>query len=242
MELKICHLYPDVLCQSGDAGNVSCMKLRLEKRGVDVSVKKLPVGDRESLLGFDLVFIGGGQQLGQQALAEDLHRGRAEDIRAAVDAGIVFLAIGGGMELLGSHTVDTDGTRNEFAGAVDMYTVEREERFTGDYSFYVEGVGSVVAFENHSGRTYLGQGTEPLGRLESGRGNNGEDGGEGLRFKNVFGSYGHGPLLPKNPALCDYILKTALERKYGPVELAPLDDSMEQQAHDFMIRRLGGGK
>ena len=240
MELRICHLYPDMLNHSGDAGNISCMKLRLEKRGVDVSVSKLPIGERQSLMDFDLVFIGGGQQLGQQALAEDLRRGRAEDIRAAVEAGIVFLAIGGGMEMLGRYTDDTDGKRCEFADAVDIYTVEHTERLTGNYSFNVDGVGTVVAFENHSGRTYLGQGIEPLGRVEHGCGNNGEDKGEGLRYKNVFGSYGHGPLLPKNPELCDLILRTALERKYGPVELAILDDSMEKQAREQMLRRLGG--
>lgn len=240
MELKICHLYPDVLNQSGDAGNISCMKLRLEKRGVDVSVKKLPIGERESLLGYDLVFIGGGQQLGQQAMLEDLRRGRAEDIRAAVEAGITFLAIGGGMEMLGKYTEDTEGGRTEFVGAIDMHTVEHAERITGNYSFYVEGIGSVVAFENHSGYTYLGQGLAPLGCIEQGRGNNGEDGSEGLRYKNVFGSYGHGPLLPKNPALCDLILKTALERKYGEVSLTALDDSMENNARSVMLGRLGG--
>ena len=240
MELKICHLYPDVLNQSGDAGNISCMKLRLEKRGVDVSVKKLPIGERESLLGYDLVFIGGGQQLGQQAMLEDLRRGRAEDIRVAVEAGITFLAIGGGMELLGKYTEDAEGRRTEFVGALDMHTVEHSERITGNYSFYVEGIGSVVAFENHSGYTYLGEGLTPLGRIEQGRGNNGEDGSEGLRYKNVFGSYGHGPLLPKNPELCDLILKTALERRYGEVSLTALDDSMENNARSVMLGRLGG--
>lgn len=240
MELRICHLYPDVLNQSGDAGNISCMKLRLEKRGIDVSIAKLPIGCRESLLGYDLVFIGGGQQLGQQAMLDDLRAGRAEDIRAAVDGGTVFLAIGGGMEMLGSYTVDTAGKRCDFVGALDMYTIEHNERFTGNYSFAVEGIGTVVAFENHSGRTYLGEGLKALGRVEHGHGNNGEDGCEGVRYKNVFGSYGHGPLLPKNPELCDLILKTALERKYGEVELSQLDDGMEKRARDEMLRRLGG--
>ena len=106
--------------------------------------------------------------------------------------------------------------------------------------FTVEDIGTVVAFENHSGRTWLGEGVEPLGKIEAGRGNNGKDGGEGLRYKNVFGSYGHGPLLPKNPQLCDLILKTALERKYGEVQLEELDDGMENNARDVMLRRLGG--
>jgi CobQ-like glutamine amidotransferase family enzyme len=240
MELRICHLYPDVLNQSGDAGNLSCMKLRLEKRGVDVSIAKLPIGEKDSLLGYDLVFIGGGQQLGQQAMIDDLRAGRAEDIRAAVEAGLVFLTIGGGMGLLGHYTEDTEGKRTDFVGAVDMYTVEHNARITGNYSFDVENIGTVVAFENHSGYTYLGDGVQPLGRIVNGRGNNGRDGTEGLRYKNVFGSYGHGPLLPKNPELCDCILKTALERKYGKAELCPLDDSMEKRAREEMLRRLGG--
>ena len=229
MELKICHLYPDVLNQSGDAGNVSCFVKRLEERGITAHVTKLPVGEKRSLNGFDLVFIGGGQQLGQQELLEDLSRGRAADIRSAIEEGIVFLAIGGGLEMLGRYTQDTDGKRTEFVGAVDMYTVE------------LPGV-TIVAFSNHSGRTYLGEGVKPLGKIISGHGNNGEDGTEGLRYRNIFGSYGHGPLLPKNPELCDLILKTALERKYGSVELKSLDDSMENAARETIYKRLGGGK
>lgn len=240
MELKICHLYPDVLNQSGDAGNVSCLVMRLEKRGIAARVEKFPIGEKKSLKGFDLVFIGGGQQLGQQAMLEDLRGGRGGDIRAAVEEGIVFLAIDGGMELLGRCSEAADGRRTELVGAVDMFTREHSDRFTGDYMFESDGAGLVVAFENHSGRLYLGQGVKPLGRIKSGHGNNGEDGGEGLRYKNVFGSYGHGPLLPKNPALCDLILKTALERKYGSVELKALDDSMEEQAHEAICKRLRG--
>ena len=242
MELKICHLYPDVLNLSGDAGNVSCMEKRLQWRGIDVSVTKLGLGEKRSLRGFDLVFIGGGQQLGQQAMIEDLRAGRGEDIRAAVEEGMVFLAIGAGFELLGKYTEDPEGRRTDFVGALNMHTVEKKQRLTGDYMFHCEGIGSVVAFENHPGRTYLGEGLEPLGRVLHGGGNNGEDGTEGARYKNVFGSYGHGPLLPKNPALCDLILKTALERKYPGAKLKALDDSIETEAHQAICKRFGGGK
>ena len=244
MELKICHLYPDVLNQSGDAGNVSCFVKRLEQRGITAHVSKLPIGEQRSLRGFDLVFIGGGQQLGQTEMLEDLRRGREKDIRAAVEEGVVFLAIGGGLEMLGRYTEDLEGKRTDFVGVVDMYTVENAQRLTGDYLFNCEelpGV-TVVAFSNHSGRTYLGKNVRPLGTVIKGQGNNGEDGTEGLRYKNVFGSYGHGPLLPKNPELCDLILKTALERKYGSVSLSPLDDSMESMARETIYQRLGGGK
>ena len=244
MELKICHLYPDVLNQSGDAGNVSCFVQRLEKRGIDAHVTKLTVAEQRSLKGFDLVFIGGGQQLGQQALLADLQRGRAEDIRAAIEEGAVFLAIGGGMEMLGKYTQDTDGRRTDFVGAVDMYTVEHKERLTGDYLFECDELPglSLVAFSNHSGRTYLGEGVKPLGTVNVGHGNNTDDSSEGMRYKNVFGSYGHGPLLPKNPELCDLILKTALERKYGPVQLPALDDRFETMARETICKRLSGGK
>ena len=241
MELKICHLYPDVLNQSGDAGNIKCFVKRLEWRGIDVSVTKFLIGEKRSLKGFDLVFIGGGQELGQQALIEDLHAGRAEDIRAAVEEGVVFLTIGAGFELLGKYHETKDGQRTALAAAVDMYTVDASERFTGDYMFDCAasaGGSRVVAFENHSGRTYLGEGVEPLGTVLSGKGNNGEDGCEGLHYKNVFGSYGHGPLLAKNPELCDFILKTALERKYGKAQLQPLDDHFEKMAREEIYKRF----
>ncbi len=242
MEIKICHLYPDVLNQSGDAGNVSCMQRRLSARGIDVHVTKLGIGEQRSLSGFDIVFIGGGQEQGQDAMIQDLVRGRGEDIRAAVEQGIVFLAVGTGMEILGEYRESMDGQRTELVGAVDMHTIDEKQRFTGDYMFRCEGIGTVVAFENHSGRLHLGQGISPLGEIVAGHGNNGQDGSEGVRYKNVFGSYGHGPLLPKNPALCDAILAAAIERKYGPVQLFALDDSMEQAAHEAMVTRLGGGR
>lgn len=242
MELKICHLYPDVLNQSGDAGNVSCLLHRLAARGIDTHVSMLGLGEQRSVKGFDIVFIGGGQELGQEAMMQDLQRGRAEDIRAAVEEGTVFLAIGTGMEILCSYRECTDGSRMELIGAVDAWVKDEKERIVGNYVFECEGIGTVVAFENHNGRLHPGEGVKPLGSIVHGSGNNGVDGGEGLRYKNVFASYGHGPLLPKNPALCDMILKTALEKKYGPVQLAALDDSMEQAAHEAMVKRIGGGK
>ncbi len=238
MEIKICHLYPDVLNQSGDAGNVSCMQRRLSARGIDVHVTKLGIGEQRSLMGFDIVFIGGGQEQGQEAMMQDLLRGRGEDIRAAVEQGTVILAVGTGMEILGKYRLSPEGERSELVGAVDAYIIDEKQRFTGDYVFGVEGIGTVVAFENHNGRLHLGQGVQPLGRVIAGHGNNGEDGSEGIRYKNLFGSYGHGPLLPKNPALCDMILSAAIEKKYGPVTLFALDDSMENAAHEAMLKRL----
>ena len=241
MELKICHMYPDVLNLYGDRGNVLCMTRRLKWRGIDASVTKLPIGDSRSLAGFDLVFIGGGQDFEQEVLLSDLHRGKDKEIKAAIEDGVTFLTICGGYQMLGSYYETYDGKRCDFIGALDLYTKGSVKRMIGNYKFQCSpsaGGSVVVGFENHSGKTWLGSGLEPLGKVLSGYGNNGEDGSEGAHYKNVFGTYSHGPLLPKNPELCDLILKTALERKYGSAELLPLDDSFELLAHDEMCAKL----
>ena len=241
MELKICHMYPDVLNLYGDGGNIRCLTQRLAWRGIESSVTRLPIGEMALLAGFDLVFIGGGQDFEQQVLLEDLHRGKDKEIRAAVEDGLPFLTICGGYQMLGAYYETHDGQRCDFIGVLDLYTVGSPTRMIGNYKFQCgpESGGSlVVGFENHSGKTWLGSGVQPLGRVLAGFGNNGEDGTEGARYKNVFGTYSHGPLLPKNPALCDYILSTALRRKYGAVELTPLDDAAELAAHDEMCERV----
>ena len=241
MELKICHMYPDVLNLYGDRGNVKCLQQRLRWRGIDSVVERLPIGAQARLGDFDLVFIGGGQDFEQQVLLEDLHRGKDREIRAAIEDGIPFLTICGGYQMLGHYYETYDGQRCDFIGALDLYTVGSKQRMIGNYKFQcgTESGGSlVVGFENHSGKTRLGSGVQPLGQVLAGFGNNGEDGTEGARYRNVFGTYSHGPLLPKNPALCDFILLTALQRKYGTAELAPLDDTAELAAHDEMAERI----
>ena len=241
MELNICHLYPDVLNLYGDRGNILCLRRRLEWRGISPNIEERPIGSDKSLGGFDLSFIGGGQDFEQETLLDDLHRGRDAEMRAAIEDGVAVLAICGGYQMLGRYYETHDGHRCDFVGAIDFYTAGGERRMIGNYLFRCgeESGGSTVAgFENHSGRTYLGAGVKALGAVISGFGNNGEDGTEGVRYKNVFGSYSHGPLLPKNPELGDVILKTALERKYGSVTLEPLDDTAERTAHEEMVRRL----
>ena len=242
MELRLCHMYPDVLNLYGDGGNIISLSQRLRWRGIGAEVTKLPIGSRAKLADFDLVFIGGGQDFEQQVLLEDLHRGKDGEIRAAIADGLPFLTICGGYQMLGQYYETYDGKRCDFIGALDLYTVGATQRMIGNYAFRLgeESGGSVVVgFENHSGKTRLGPGVQPLGKVLAGFGNNGEDGTEGARYLNVFGTYSHGPMLPKNPAFCDLLLATALERKYGRAELAPLDDSAEKAAHDEMCRRLG---
>ena len=241
MELKICHMYPDVLNLYGDRGNVMCLQKRLAWRGIESTVERLPIGTDKSLSGFDLVFIGGGQDFEQQVLLEDLHRGKDREIRAAIEDGVAFLTICGGYQMLGHYYETYDGQRCDFIGAVDLVTVGSKTRMIGNYKFQCgpESGGSlVVGFENHSGKTRLGSGVKPLGTVLAGFGNNGEDKTEGVRYRNVFGTYSHGPLLPKNPALCDFILRTALERKYGKADLSPLDDAAELAAHDEMAGKI----
>ena len=241
MELKICHMYPDVLNLYGDRGNVMCMTRRLQWRGIETSVTKLPIGAGKSLSGFDLVFIGGGQDFEQQVLLEDLHRGKDREIISAIEDGVTFLTICGGFQMLGSYYETYDGKRCDFIGALDLCTIGSKTRMIGNYKFQCSpdaGGSLVVGFENHSGKTRLGSGVKPLGTVLAGFGNNGEDKTEGVHYKNVFGTYSHGPLLPKNPEFCDFLLKTALERKYGRAELAPLDDKAELFAHDEMCAKL----
>ena len=241
MNLKICHMYPDVLNLYGDRGNILCLCQRLAWRGVQTEVTRLPIGSSASLSQFDLIFIGGGQDFEQQVLLEDLHQGKDNEIRSAVQDGLPFLTICGGYQLLGSYYETYDGHRCDFIGAIDFYTVGSARRMIGNYSFQCgdhSGGSTVIGFENHSGKTWLGESVQPLGKVLKGYGNNGEDGSEGVRYLNVFGTYSHGPLLPKNPELCDIILQTALDRKYGKADLPPLDDRIEKAAHNEILLKL----
>ena len=237
MELRICHLYPDVLNLYGDGGNIRCLENRLRWRGLDVSVTPLPLGTVGDLADCDLIFIGGGQDFEQELLLADLARGRGASLRSAIDDGVCVLAVCGGYQMLGAYYQNQAGHRCGFLGAVDFYTEAGETRMIGNFAFR-RGRRVVVGFENHSGRTFLGPGVEPLGTVLRGFGNNGSDGGEGVRWRNVFGTYCHGPVLPKNPALCDEILETALARKYGACTLAPLDDAAERAARAGALREL----
>ena len=239
MELKLCHMYPDVLNLYGDRGNVICMEKRLQWRGIDVSTTGVSIGQSLNASQFDLFFIGGGQDFEQGVLLSDLASGKTAELKAAVEDGIPVLAICGGYQMLGSYYKTWDGQQCDFTGILDLYTEGTKERMIGNYAFTCDELGvNVVGFENHSGKTYLGSSVKPLGKVLTGKGNNGEDGTEGARYKNVFASYAHGCLLPKNPALADYILKVALERKYGAVELAALDDTFAANAHNYMEQRL----
>lgn len=240
MELKICHLYPDILNLYGDRGNILCMEQRLRWRGIDVVTTGVSIGEPLHAADFDLFFIGGGQDFEQEVLLADLRGEKTAEIRSAIEDGKTVLAICGGYQMLGQYYKTWDGVQCDFTGALDLYTVGGRQRMIGNYAFTCDELPGVniVGFENHSGKTYLGSAVKPMGRVLEGFGNNGEDKSEGARYKNVFATYSHGCLLPKNPALCDHILKTALVHKYGSAELPPLEDALENAAHSYMENRL----
>ena len=248
-ELRIGHLYPDVLNLYGDTGNVICLRQRLERRGIRAEVRGLGMGEVLHPDDFDLLFIGGGQDFEQDVLLQDAARNKREAILRAIDEEKVLLAICGGYQILGNYYKTWDGHELEYIGALDLYTVGKKERMIGNYMFTCDALKEegtpyhIVGFENHSGMTYLGEKVAPLGHVVKGNGNNGEDGTEGAHYKNVFCSDSRGPMLPKNPRFADLLIAKALERKYGRDvlgEMPPLDDTLEIRAHRYMEKRLGG--
>ena len=204
-----------------------------------MTVTGVSIGQALEASAYDLLFVGGGQDFEQEVLLGDLAGAKTEELKSAIEDGLPVLAICGGYQMLGQYYKTWDGAQCDFTGALDLYTIGSKDRMIGNYMFTCDELNcEIVGFENHSGKTYLGAGVKPMGKVLAGFGNNGEDGTEGARYKNVFGTYSHGSLLPKNPKLADHILRVALERKYGEAELTPLDDSLETAAHDYMKRRL----
>lgn len=236
MMIKIAHIYPDMLNLYGDRGNIIALRRRMELRGIKVSVDNITMGKSFNSDDYDILFIGGGQDFEQDVLLEDLKQGKDKEIQRAVENGKVVLAICGGYQMLGKYYKTHDGNMMNYMGIIDFYTVGAEERMIGNYAFKTDEGIEIVGFENHSGRTYLGKGVKPLGTVIKGYGNNGEDGTEGVRYKNTFGTYSHGPILPKNSKFADLLISLAVENKYGKNELAPLDDELELKAQKQVIK------
>jgi CobQ-like glutamine amidotransferase family enzyme len=222
----------------GDRGNILCLRRRSEARGIELVVEGLELDAPLDPAAHDLIFIGGGQDREQRRIAEDLATGKGEALRKAAEDGTAMLAICGGYQLFGRYYRTAAGDDLPGVAVFDACTVhpgESARRCIGDVAARWEG-GGLVGFENHGGRTYLGSGTRPLARVERGFGNNGKDGTEGAIYRNAYGTYLHGALLPKNPRFADHMLRLALSRRYGDVELAPLDDSEEEAAHTAALR------
>jgi hypothetical protein len=238
--LKVCHLYPELLNLYGDRGNVMAFARRCRWRGLGVEVQPVNPGDPVDFREVDFLFLGGGSDREQNLIARDLEK-RRDLLQAAVEDGLVVLAICGGYQLLGRYYRTLEGRVIPGLGLLDLYTEAGRKRMIGNVVIELQIEGEpvrVVGFENHAGRTFLGPQVSPLGRVLVGCGNNGEDGTEGARYRNVFCSYLHGPLLPKNPRLVDYLISLALARRGLPADLASLDDSLENAAAEVMLRRL----
>lgn len=236
--INICHLYPDLLNLYGDRGNLIAIKKRCEWEKIAVNITRISIGDRFDAEKYNMVFIGGGQDNEQELLRPDLLNEKAGEIKSYIEHGGVLLAICGGYQLLGQYYETREGKKLKFLGALDFMTIAGPERMIGNLVFDCDFLraekygGIVVGFENHMGKTFLGPGVKPMGRVIRGNGNNGEDGYEGAVYKNTFCSYGHGSLLPKNPILADYLICTALKQKYNRfIPLLQLDDTFENQAH-----------
>lgn len=237
MELNICHLYPDLLNVYGDLGNILILKYRAEQRDIKVNVVNLSLGDPFDKDKYDIVFFGGGQDYEQSIVSEDLTKLKRNGIQGYIEDGKVFLCICGGYQLLGKYYTTPEGEKLEGLGLLDFYTEGGSTRFIGNTVIHNDEFNETyVGFENHSGRTYIGD-LKPLGKVIKGYGNNGEDGDEGCIYKNTYCSYFHGSLLSKNPELADRLLQAALVKKYGSCELTQLDDTYEKQAKEFIINR-----
>lgn len=240
-KVRLLHLYSTLMNVYGDRGNILSLVRRCQWRGLEVEVLEAGRGDHIDPQAFDLVFFGGGQDHEQSAVGEDLVRLKAEPLREAIAAGAALLSVCGGYQLLGKFFRTRSGEEIPGIGLFDAWTVAGQRRNIGNVVLRCSLDGperTLVGFENHSGKTYLGPGCRPLGKVVVGAGNNGEDKTEGAVYKNAFGCYLHGPLLPKNPWFADYLLSRALEHHYGSSEALPeLDDRLEELAHTAVSQR-----
>ena len=225
--LTVVHLYPAEMNIYGDRGNMITLHRRLEWRGLPHRVVEVGPGDPFDLSDADIIFGGGGQDAGQLVVAADL-RARSDDLHHAAENGVVLLAICGTYQLLGRRFVTADGEAVTGIGLLGLETVAGKGRLIGNV-VVDSAYGRLVGFENHGGRTHLDPDQDPLGRVVRGNGNNGSTGEEGAVRHNVFGTYLHGPVLPKNPALADELVRRALARQ-GVTDMAPLDDTAEHEA------------
>ncbi len=283
--LTLGHLYPDQLNLYGDRGNILTLRRRCQLRGIELRVIDLGIGDALAPDEYDMLFIGGGQDKEQAPVAQDLQEMKSIGLWAAIEDNMPVLAVCGGYQLLAHYYRPAEGPDMRGLGVFDAWTIHKgaqSPRCIGDIAISWNG-STLVGFENHGGRTYLGT-AKPLGKVLKGYGNNGEDHTEGAVYRNAFGTYMHGSLLPKNPHFADHLIALALERTYergdhtaeslvhsmdsqngstpptqdtkagkwvtrsrrqhdtkgNPLTfLTPLDDTLEWEAHAFLLERLG---
>ncbi len=229
--LRIAHLYSKLLNIYGDGGNIITLKKRCEWRGINVEIEEINIGDK--IKEHDFYFIGGGQDKQQIEVSNELQKHKDILIKER-DRGAVFLGICGGYQLFGHYYQPFNGEKLKGISLIDAYTIAGNERFIGNVTAQTDIItpNTIVGFENHSGLTYLQGDTKPLAQIIKGNGNNGKDGFEGARYKNVFGTYLHGSFLPKNVHFADYLIELALNEK-----LEKIDDFIELSTHENLIHK-----
>ena len=243
ISIRICHLYPRLLSVAGDRGNLLALTQRCAWRGIRSTVCEADVGEAPDFTEFDLILLHGGQDCEMRVAARDLEM-KAGSLREAIEGGVVVLAVCAGYQLLGKYYAPVDAPPINGIGVLDAVTEGGGTRLMSHIAVACDlGQGrqrTLVGFENHSGRTYLGPGAGPLGRVIAGSGNNGEDGTEGARYREVYATYLHGPLLPKNAWLTDHLISGALTHRYrdaGTLDsLASLEDQTETDAHAAALK------
>src|ERR1051326_1855659 len=261
LTLTLGHLYPDQLNLYGDRGNILVLNRRCQQRGIELRVVGLGIGDALAPDEYDMLFIGGGQDKEEKPVAQDLHDIKGIGLWAAIEDNMPVLAVCGGYQLLAHYYRPASGPDMRGLGVFDAWTIHngtRASRCIGDVAISWNGA-TLVGFENHGGRTYLGT-ARPLGKVLKGHGNNSEDATEGAVYRNTYGTYMHGSLLPKNPHFADHLIELALRRKYdiwttpereteasrngttsneSLPSLTPLDDTLEWEAHASLLEQLG---
>lgn len=249
MNLKIAWLYPDLMSTYGDRGNVITLTKRCQWRGIEAEIVEITLeSDTQALTSSDLIFMGGAQDRQQKIASEDLFKNKGPVIKEMVENRTPSLFVCAAYQFMGHYYHPAEGDDIPGLGIFDLYTKhfgKNRPRCIGNIvakmepEIKVQGDNTIVGFENHGGRTYLGKKVQPLAKVIKGFGNNGEDETEGAIYKNVIGSYLHGPLLPKNPHLADYLLELALCKKYEKeIKLPQLEDSLEWQAHQKILQKL----
>ncbi len=240
MQINLACLYPGLLNIYGDRGNILAFSQRCLWRDIEVKIHEIGIGDKINPEYYDFYFIGGGQDQQQIAVSQELQKQKQLYTEAAENEA-VFLGICGGYQLFGHYYRPHKGDELRGISILDAYTVAGHDRYIGNVTIKthmpVGNPDTLVGFENHSGLTYLEPGTEPIGQVIVGNGNNGKDKQEGARKRNVFGTYLHGSFLPKNPHFTDYLIKLCLKRRYGQAELAEIDSGMEWIAHKKAVKR-----
>lgn len=234
--LEFAYLYPKLLNIYGDRGNVLTLLYRCNAYRITLNITAIGLDEQIDPEKFDIYFIGGGQDQQQSLVANDLQTKKNELI-SAIENNAVFLAVCGGYQLLGKYYKTLDGIELKGIDALDLYTLSGKKRMIGNIvCIELESNKTIVGFENHSGKTYLGPSLKPLAKVIRGSGNNGEDKFEGVRYKNIFGTYLHGSFLPKNPHITDKIIKLALERKGLAMPQINVDNQLEEIAHKQVVK------